>query len=223
MPRRRRLALGLVLVGCHGVAAAAALPAEEALDYRWNLGGLFGVLARIVLPGAGEGRLTTRPVEEGRLRIELMVTSAEGPEGDYWRYAAVIEPESGRTVRAESGYRYGEKSRERQADLDQERVIDVASGIHLVRTRRPDSPLNLAIWSDGKIYPVAIQPRGWKSISLPGGRRRAELFAIRPRSVPGQRSWSGRIDLYLEEGERGRPLAIVVDRRWANVELVLVD
>jgi hypothetical protein len=73
------------------------------------------------------------------------------------------------------------------------------------------------------VYPVVIEPRGWKSVSLPNGRRRAELFAIRPRSVPGQRSWNGRIDLYLEEGERARPVSIVVDRRWAKVELVLVD
>jgi hypothetical protein len=223
MPRRRILAIWLGLAACRCVAASAALPAEEALDYRWSLGGLFGTLARMVLPGRGEGRLTTCLVEDGRLRIELVVTSAEGPAGDYWRYAAVIEPESGRTLRAESAYRYGEKSRERAADLDQEQVIDVASGIHLVRRRRPASPLNLSIWSDGKVYPVVIEPRGWKSVSLPNGRRRAELFAIRPRSVPGQRSWNGRIDLYLEEGERARPVSIVVDRRWAKVELVLVD
>ncbi len=225
MRRRRLIAVCLGFAACWPVGAPGTLPlpADEALNYRWNLGGLFGTLARIVLPGRGEGRLTTRAVENGHLAIELVVTSKEGAEGDYWRYAAVIEPASGRTLQAESAYRYGEKSRERRADLDEEQVIDVASGIHLVRERRPDTPLNLSIWSDGKIYPVVIEPRGWKSLSLPAGRQLAELFAIRPRSVPGQRPWSGRIDLYLENGEAARPVAIVVDRRWAKVELELVE
>ncbi|MGH9465265.1 MAG: hypothetical protein ACRD0X_06425 [Thermoanaerobaculia bacterium] len=223
MRRRRLLATGLAAVACWSAATPAAATADEELDYRWSLGGILGTLARIVLPGNGEGRLTTRPVDGGRLAIELVVTSREGAQGDYWRYAALIEPASGRTVSAESAYRYGEKSKERRADLGQEQVIDVASGIHLVRSRRPQSPVNLSIWSDGKIYPVVIEPRGWKSVSLAAGRRRAELFAIRPRSVPGQRPWSGRIDLYIEEGESARPVAIVVDRRWAKVELELVD
>lgn len=223
MRGRRLIAVWLGLAACWPAAAPASLPIDEALDYRWRLGGFFGALARMVLPGSGEGRLTTHPLEGGRLAIELMVTSAEGAKGDFWRYAAVIEPESGRTLRAESSYRYDGKNKAREADLDQEQVIDVASGIYLVRSRRPRSPLNLSIWSDGKIYPVVIEPRGWKALSLAGGRRRAELFAIRPRSVPGQRPWSGRIDLYIEEGQSARPAAIVVDRRWAKLELELVD
>jgi hypothetical protein len=218
----RRLAVALLLAVV-GSSSAAAVPTEETLEYRWSLAGLFGRLVRLVLPGSGEGRLTTSPAENGRLAIELVVTSRAGAQGDYWRYAAVIEPATGRTLRAESAYRYGEKHKERRADLDENEVIDVASGIHLVRSQRPSSPVALSIWSDGKIYPVVVEPRGWKTISLPAGRRRTQLFAIRPRNVPGQRPWSGRIDLYLEEGEQARPMAIVVDRRWASVELELVD
>ncbi len=221
MPRRARR-LAFALAGCLAAAGAPAAADPEVLDYRWNLGGFLGPLARVVLPGRGDGRLTTRN-SDGSLSIELVVTSPESRDGDFWRYAASIEPQSGRTLHAESAYRYGEKRKERAADLGEERVIDVASGIHLVRTRRPAQPLELSIWSDGKIYPVVIEPRGWKWLALPDGPQRTELFAIRPRKAPGQRPWSGAIDLYLEEGEAARPLAIVVDRGWARLRLELVD
>lgn len=223
MPARRRSFSAFWLALLLGAGPTGAVPFTEALDYEWSLGGFLGTLARVVLPGRGEGRLTTHPTEDGGLAIELVVTSRDGEEGDFWRYASVIDPASGRTLRAESSYRYGERNKQRGADLTAAQVIDVASGIHLVRTQRPDRVLDLSIWSDGKVYPVRIEPRGWTSLTLDDGRQNAEFFAIRPRSVRGERPWSGGIDLYLEEGPQARPVAIVVDRRWARLRLELVD
>lgn len=207
--------------------AMSALPARssssgEMLVYEWNLGGFLGRLAAVIIPGHGDGALATRPVEDG-LELELLITSPHSEKGDFWRYSAVIDRETGRTLRAESSYRFRGKSREKEADLSELDVIDVASGIHWIRKTRPQRAADLSIWSDGKIYPVVVESRGWQQRSVDGRSHNLEWFSIRAREVEGEPEWKGSLDLYLAPGEDAEPFEIVVDRKWARVRLELVD
>lgn len=205
-------------------SASAAPPATEAeeLVYEWRLGGFLGRLAAVVLPGHGDGTLAARPVGEG-LELELLITSPKSEKGDFWRYSAVIDPDSGRTLRAESSYRYRGKSKEKEADLSDQDVIDVASGIHWIRLERPQQATDLRIWSDGKVYPVVVESRGWHQRSIDGRSHSLEWFSVRARDVEGQPQWKGSLDLYLAPGEDAEPFEIIVDRKWARVRLELVD
>jgi hypothetical protein len=219
--RIRRVAL-LLCCSLAPSLATHAEPAQEKLVYEWNLGGFLGRLAAVVLPGRGDGTLMTQPVEEG-LRLELLITSPQSEKGDFWRYVAVIDPETGRTLHAESSYRYRGKQKEKEADLRDQEVIDVASGIHWIRATRPEEPANLRIWSDGKVYPVVVESRGRQQRSIAGKTHTLEWFSVRARYVEGEPEWKGSLDLYLDEGESAEPLEIVVDRKWARVRLELVD
>lgn len=215
----------LPLLVAVALASAAPAPAEsgrEELVYEWNLGGFLGRLAAVVLPGRGNGTLAARPVDEG-LELELLITSPHSEKGDYWRYAAVIDPETGRTLHAESSYRYRGRSKEKEADLRDQEVVDVASGIHWIRATRPEEPAALRIWSDGKIYPVVVESRGWHQRSVDGRSHRLEWFSVRARKEEGEPEWKGSLDLYLAPGDGAEPFEIIVDRKWARVRLELVD
>jgi len=201
--------------------ARPAIESEE-LVYEWNLGGFLGRLAAVVLPGRGDGTLASRPVDGG-LELELLITSPQSEKGDFWRYAAVIDPGTGRTLHAESSYRYRGKSKEKEADLRDQDVIDVASGIHWIRDTRPEQPAELRIWSDGKIYPVVVESGGWQERKVDGRSHSLEWFSVRARHVAGEPEWKGSLDLYLAAGEGAEPLEIIVDRKWARVRLELVD
>ncbi|MEZ5331695.1 MAG: hypothetical protein R2991_06505 [Thermoanaerobaculia bacterium] len=217
-----RLLTLLVLALSMPVEPAFSSPGGETLVYEWSLGGFLGKLAAAIVPGHGDGALATRPVDEG-LELELLITSPHSEKGDFWRYSAVIDRESGRTLRAESSYRFRGKSKEKEADLSEMDVIDVASGIHWIRKTRPQEAADLSIWSDGKVYPVVVESRGWQQRSVDGHTHNLEWFSVRAREVEGEPEWKGSLDLYLSPGEDAEPLEIVVDRKWARVRLELVD
>lgn len=204
-----------------GSLPAMAHP-REVLRYRWSLGGFFGTLARVFLPGRGEGELTTGPNPAQRMVVELDITSPEGAaEGEYWRYGAEIDPATDRTLRAWSSYRFrGDSSRE-ESDLEDAAVIDIASGILLLRRDPPSAPRDLRIWNDGKIYPIVIVPRGQVQRNVDGRPVVARHYAIRPRRVPNERLWKGSLDIYLLNDEASTPVEISLERRMARVRLVL--
>jgi hypothetical protein len=206
------------------LAAPATAAGTERLDYRWSLGGFFGTLARVFFPGHGEGTLTTRTDDGHNTQVELDITSPEGAEeGEFWRYGSEIDPTTGRTLRAWSSYRFrGDSSRE-ESDLAEVAVIDVASGILLLRRSPPSEPLELRIWNDGKVYPVVILPRGQVQRAFAGRTHIARHFAIRPRRVPNERLWKGSMDIYLLNDEASTPVEISLERRMARVRLMLEE
>lgn len=241
-PRPILLVLVPLLVGLLGPAAPAAVsPApvqgtDEASDdpaveteaerfsYRWELKGLAAFLGRILLPGEGRGQLTFEPRGDGRLLARLVITSEHSREGEYYRYGALIDVEGGRTVEAWSSYVWrGEKSSERST-IEQEGVIDVASGIFRIRRTMPKEPLELRIWSDGRIYPVLVRNLGSAPRVLPGGRRvLARHYRVEGRDVPGERHWKGHMDLWFARDEATTPIEIQFDRTLIGVRLRLVD
>jgi hypothetical protein len=209
-----------VVLICALLAAPLVAEESETLHYRWKLGGFFGTLARMVFPGHGDGSLTTRGAEGGHTEVELDITAPQA-DGEFWRYGAEIDPADGRTLRAWSAYEFRGRKETKESELDEEAVIDVASGILLLRRDPPSTPRNLRIWNDGKIYPVVILPRGVVERRIGGRRMKARHFAIRARRVPNERLWKGRLDIYLANDEPSTPVEIAVERRMTRVRLEL--
>jgi hypothetical protein len=226
------IALAALLLALAALAAAPAAAASDPLGapsldqerfvYRWELKKLAALLGGILLPGHGEGLLTFEPRANGHLQSELLITSEHSDEGEFWRYGAVIDPDVGRTIRAWSSYLFRGETKSESAEIDQVGVIDVASGIYQIRRDLPQKPRRMRIWSDGKIYPVVVLPKGEAERTLPGGRRVQTLhYRIRGVEVPGERFWKGHMDLWLAKDAGHTPVEIHFDRTLMGVRLRL--
>ena len=225
----------IALAAVLALAALAPAPAARASDplgppsldqerfvYRWELKKLAALVGGILLPGHGEGLLTFEPRDNGQLQSELLITSEHSDEGEFWRYGAVIDPGVGRTIRAWSSYLFRGESKSESAEIDQVGVIDVASGIYQIRRDLPERPRRMRIWSDGKIYPVVVLPRGEEVRTLPGDRRvETRHYRIEGVSVPGERHWKGHMDLWIAKDPGRTPVEIHFDRTLMGVRLRL--
>ena len=127
--------------------------ASEELRYEWQVSGI----ARLLLPSAGDGLLTTT-IADGVVRTELLITS-EGTD-DFFRYGSSLDHAGGQLVSAWSSYRFGKKEKSRNQPVDVLGVIDIASGILHLRREKPEQDQFMTIWSDGRLYPVVIEHRG---------------------------------------------------------------
>jgi len=220
-PYRSSLAL-CVLCACAS-AASADQGSYEVLRYRWRLLGLRGALAGLFLPGQGEGSLLTGAADDGRLRSELVITARGGREDEFWRYGAELDPASGGTLRAWSSYLFRGEHKSREAVLAEQGVVDIASGIYLIRQDPPTAPRPMRIWSDGRLYSVVVVPLGTEERKIGGRTVRAGHYSIRGPGRPGERQWKGRLDLWLADDEASTPVEIRVERGWAAVKLELTE
>jgi hypothetical protein len=137
-------------------------------------------------------------------------------------YGAEIDPRDQTTLRAWTSQYFRGEAREKSADLESESVIDVTSGIILLRRDPPVKRRRMTIWSSGKLYPVDIVPRGTEVRDLSGKKKTVRVFAIRGARVRGRRFWRGQLHLYLAEDEFSTPVEIRILRRGAKVRLELV-
>jgi len=218
-PRR----LGRVLV-----AAALVLPlvgalpagASESLAYTWSLKGFLGRMAGLVVPHQGRGELRSRPNDGGRI-TELEITSPQGGNGEFFLYGGETRAD-GSTALAWSSYRWRGKEKSKRDPVLEEGVVDVASGIHLIRDRHPESTLRLRIWSDGRVYPVIVQRVGSEKLTVPAGTFEVDHYRIRGVRMTGERFWKGGLDLWLTRDDHATPVRIQVERGFANVRLELL-
>ncbi len=202
-------------------AGAARSEGEEVLRYRWDLGGFLGSIASLFIPGQGEGTLTTGPDADGHLRSELHITSPKSRKGEFWRYGAEIEPGGARTLRVWSAYLFRGRAKEKSAELDGDGVIDVASGIYLLRQTPPAASRRMRIWSDGKIYPVAVEPVGREARRIGSREIAVRHYAVRGVQEEGARFWKGKLDLFLAEDAAATPVEIRLARSGSRVRLLL--
>lgn len=222
---RGRTGFTLVLLATLAGAAPslAASPRDETLRYRWRLDGLFGALAGLFVPSGGDGELTLDRLPGGHLRSELTITAPASAGGDYFRYGAEWEAASGTTVRAWSSQLWRGEHKAKRAEIGDVGIVDVATAIHALRRDPPSGPRPLEIWSDGKLYPVVVLPRGVEQREIGGRTVRTRRFAVRPVEIPGRRLWKGEMDLWLAEDAAATPVEIVVARSSARVRLQLVE
>ncbi|HET9768523.1 MAG TPA: DUF3108 domain-containing protein [Thermoanaerobaculia bacterium] len=220
-PRLARTLLALALL--LPLVGAAPAQAEESLDYHWSLKGLLGRLAGVVVPNEGRGQLRSRPDShnEGGRITELEITSPAAGRGEFFRYGGELRAD-GTTSQAWSSYRWRGQEKSHRDPVAESGVVDVASGIQLIRARRPTSPLRLRIWSDGRVYPVTVQKAGTERVAVPAGSFLADHYRIRGVRTDGERFWKGGLDLWLAKDEVATPVRIQVERGFANVRLDLL-
>jgi hypothetical protein len=202
------------------LAGAAPAGAEESLGYRWTLRGVGGRVAGLVMPNHGRGELRSRPANGGRI-TELEITSPAADRNEFFLYGGETRAD-GTTSRAWSSYRWRGRAKSEKNPVEEDGVVDVASGIHLIRERHPDQPMSLRIWSDGKVYPVTVTKVGTEPVNVPAGNFIADHYRIRGVRAPGGRSWKGGLDIWLAKDEAATPVRIQVERGFANVRLELL-
>jgi hypothetical protein len=212
-------------VGASTPSTPAGQPAEqpEVLQYRWSLEGFGGRLARLFLPGSGNGTLTTGPGPAGKLQSELLITSRDSAAGEFWRYGAEIDPATLAAVRAWSSYRFRGKSNSKELPVAGDGAVDVSAAIHLIRHAPPKAPMPLQIWSDGHLYPVEVLPGVLERMRLDGHDTLVRRYTIEGVEKPGERLWKGRLELVLEQDGTHVPVEIVVRVSLASLRLKLVD
>jgi hypothetical protein len=215
-PWRALLAAALLLP----LVGAGPANATESLAYHWSLRGFMGRMAGLVVPNEGRGELRSRPNDGGRI-TELEITSPGSAQGEFFLYGGELRPD-GSTASAWSSYRWRGKARSQREPVAAEGVVDVASGIHLIRERHPVVPLRLQIWSDGKVYPVVVEKVATEPLTVPAGRFVADHYRIRGIRLEGKRYWKGGLDLWLARDEGATPVRIQVERGFANVRLELL-
>ncbi len=213
--------LALVAPGARATPTLHPAAGDEQLAYEWRVEGIKGLLLRLVAPGRGEGSLTTVLNEHGLLETELHISAEHRRAGDFYLYGSAIDPATRRSVRAWTAQQVGDKSKAREADLEGEDVIDLASGILLVRRDPPSVRRRMRIWSNGKLYPVVIEPLESRRQPFRGRLATVRGYAISGRAVPGEREWNGGIELYLADDESATPVEIFVLNKGVRVRLLL--
>ncbi len=195
-----------------------SLTEVEKFHYTWKLSKFLGWIAGLFLPNRGEGTLTFEPLGGQRMRGELMITSEDSESGEFWGYETEMDLESGHTVRAGSSYFYDGKRRDRRSEIGDEGVFDIASTIYWLRRELPQRPRRIEVWSDGKIYPVVVQPRGSSKRKVGKTKILARRYMI--EGAPGgEPRWKGKLELWLAADERATPVEIVVHRGPVAVRL----
>lgn len=220
----------LLIVGTAGARAAVApeaaehaVPQSEELHYRWDLGGLLGVVAGLFLPDEGHGVMTLEPAGDGQLRTELMVTSPKSREGEFWQYGSRIDAATGHALEAWDAYRWrGEEDRDQQ-EIEVAGVYDMVSAIYAIRRRLPSAAQQMQVWSDGKIYPVVVIPRGEETRTVAGRKVPTRHYTVRGyRSAEG-RFWKGSLELWLAYDPAATPVEIHIRRSLAKLRLEAVE
>jgi hypothetical protein len=195
---------------------------NEEFQYSWQLGNFLGSIAGLFLPNHGDGSLTFKPVGDGHLRSELTITSNAAKQGEYFRYGSEIDTRTLRPIRAWSSYSWRGETKSKEEPIDQEGVLDIASGIYSIRQNPPTQSRRMEIWSDGKIYPVVVIPLGVdRRRSTSGKPLELRHFSIRGVDLPDRDRWKGKLDLWLSRDEAATPVEILLSRNLADVHLEL--
>jgi uncharacterized protein DUF3108 len=223
---RKRLLLAAlaVLIVVPSGASGQGRAQDEEFQYRWQLRNLIGGFAGLFLPNRGEGSLTFKKDGSGRLRSELTITSGATRQGEYFRYGSEIDTRTLHPIRAWSSYSWRGETKSKSAPIEQEGVLDVASGIYSIRQNPPEKPRRMEIWSDGKIYPVVVIPLGLETRKTRDGRKiEVRRFSIRGIDVPGRRKWKGKLDIWLARDEAATPVELLISRNLADVHMELKE
>jgi Protein of unknown function (DUF3108) len=213
--------LGLLLMAPSAGVSQVRQPDEE-FQYRWQLRNFMGNLAGLFLPNQGEGLLTFKSDKNGRMRSELTITSSTTRNGEYFRYGSEIDTRTLQPIRAWSAYSWRGETKSKSSAIEQDGVLDVASGIYSIRQDPPTKSRRMEIWSDGKVYPVVVIPLGVEARKLRDGKKiDVRHYSIRGIDVPGRRKWKGKLDLWLARDQAATPVEIVISRNLADVHMEL--
>jgi hypothetical protein len=200
-------------------------PEGEVLTYRWRIQGVHGFLARLLrfVPTSGDATLSALPADSGHLICEFKATSEKAATGDHWTFRAELDVGEARTLRIRESKAFRGKSKEKNHELVDVDAIDIVSGIHMLRQSPPDRPRRQTAWSDGKLYPVLVTPRGYDKRKIGGQPMVLRRFTISGLREPGQRHWKSSGDIWLTDDDRAIPAEILYSRGLGQLRLTLVD
>jgi hypothetical protein len=200
---------------------ASALGSDEDFHYHWRLGNLVGTVLGLFLPRQGDGELAFKMQKDGHLRGELVITSPESREGEYWRYGSEIDPRTLQPIRVWSSFLWHGRSKSTSDEIDQKGVLDISCAIYTLRHETFEKPRDMEIWSDGKIYPITVIPMGNEVRTISKQNVETRHFAIRGRDLPDRRKWTAKVDFWLARDSASTPVEIQISRRLADVRLEL--
>jgi hypothetical protein len=206
-------------------AAAARRARErggETYPFRWKLGGFLGVLAGLFVPRSGDALLSFVPAGDERVEVEMLITSP-GRDGEYFRYGAEVDAASGDTRSVQSHSVFRGKTRSKDRTFTDGDVIDFASVFYRLRWYPPRTATEMRIWSDGKIYPVVIEPLPAERRSVGDEKIEVRGYAVLPVPVKGQASFDDKFSVWFALDERSTPVAIDGRRGWVKVRFQLQD
>jgi hypothetical protein len=212
---------------CFGTTEEEVNPAPEGevLTYRWRIQGVHGFLARLLrfVPTSGDATLSALPTDSGHLICEFKATSEKAATGDHWTFRAELDVAEARTLRIRESKAFRGKSKEKNHELVDLDAIDIVSGIHMLRQSPPDRPRRQTAWSDGKLYPVLVIPRGYDKRKIGGQAMILRRFTISGLREPGKRFWKTSGDIWLTDDDRAVPAEILYSRGLGQLRLTLVD
>lgn len=205
------------------VRATSDGDAGETFHYRWHLGGVGGVVAGLFLPSRGKGVLRYEPDGTGAVTSELLITSKKSEAGEFWRYGSRIELDQRTSVEAWSSYRWRGEEKSKHQEIELDGVRDIVAGIYDLRHAPPVKPRPMEIWSDGKIYPVVVIPRGRESRTVGGEEVEVRHLEVRGIRIAGRDRWKGSMELWLTTDRRAIPVEIRLERSLASLRLELEE
>ena len=198
---------------------APALWAEE-IRCDWRLQGLQGTIARILpfVPASGEAVLTVTPHDDG-VRLRFRATSAAASAEEHWTYEAELDPAARRTLRVVESSRFRGRDRSREYDLRRSSVVDLLSGLHLIRLDLPKREQEGILWSNRRLYPVAVEPAGRESREIAGRRFELLRFVVRGRRQERHRYWNQSAEVWLAAEAPNQLVEMVFKQRFGHVRL----
>jgi hypothetical protein len=194
----------------------------EAFEMRWKLSGFLGALVGLFVPNHGDALLTFVPGDDGKERITLLITTPKR-EGEYFLYGAEVEPDSGTTAAVWSAYRYKDKAKGRETEIDEPDVIDLASGIYHLRLDPPTETIRATLWNDGDRYLAEVEPLEPERRKISGHKLEVQGFRVRGVKAPGQKYFEDTFTVYFTRGGRGTPVAIIGKRGMLRLRIELIE
>jgi len=204
-----------------GSRAVAQLGEDEDFHYHWRLGNVVGTILGLFFPQQGDGELAFKLQKDGHLRGELLITSPESKQGEYWRYGSEIDPRTLQPIRGWSTFFWRGRSKSTSDEIEQKGVFDISCAIYTIRHEPFQKPRDMEIWSDGKIYPVTVLPMGDEVRTIAHRKVETRHYAIRGRDLPERRKWTAKVDFWLAKDQAATPVEIQISRRLADVRLEL--
>jgi hypothetical protein len=190
-----------------------------------------GFFAGLILPNRGEAVMSVHPSAGGgegsnagdgaasQLVTELLITSSQAGPDEHWRYGSRIDAGSGHAREAWTSYKWRDKEKAEREPIARPAVLDIVSAIYAIRRDLPQRPTSLTVWSDGKIYPVEVIPRGFESPKVGGERVTTLHYTVRGDKNAEGRYWKGKLELWLARDAAVTPLRIHIERSLANLRL----
>lgn len=224
------LIVPMVLAALAGGSAAAATeapvrsPRSEELHYRWRLEGVSGLLSRLfgLLPTTGDALMALRVESDDRLAVAFTATSDKAAEDEYWRYETAVDSGAWHSLSVRETLHYGKKDKSKSFELEEYGVLDVLSGLQLMRYSPPAETERRMIWSGGKVYPVTIAMAGFERRELEGRDVTVRHLSIRGVREPGQRYWKSRAEIWITDDNRALPVELLYHQALGRLRLTLV-